>query len=52
MTEDWVQRTIRNVEEATKQARKSKAAARKFLKDAGIVAKDKPVKVAKVTKKS
>jgi hypothetical protein len=52
MTEDWVQRTIRNVEEATKQATKSRAAARKFLKDAGIITKDKPVKVAKVAKEN
>ena len=47
MTSNWVKEQIKFVEQATKEATKSKEAAQKFLKNAGISVKDKSVKTGK-----
>ena len=47
MAENWVKVQIKLVEQATKEATKSKEAAQKFLREAGITAKDKSAKAGK-----
>jgi hypothetical protein len=44
MTDFAIQQQIQAIRNATDRATKSRAAARKFLTDAGIVSKDKPQK--------